>query len=86
MFNPFISQHVLIAQLTTAQVLDLALNLTRYTWAHCSSLARTVNGILSLEHVKHTTKLGVIHKIVQDALNLTVGVISEDIKEHWSQY
>ena len=45
-----------------------------------------LNGILSLRRVNHTTQLGVTCKLAEGALNPTVYVIDEDIKQYWSQY
>ncbi|KAK4807441.1 hypothetical protein QYF61_001992 [Mycteria americana] len=39
-----------------------------------------LDGILSLRHVNHTTQLGIICKLAEDALDPTVYVVDEDIK------
>jgi len=39
----------------------------------------------SLRHVDYTTQLGVICKLAEGALDLTVDVIDEDIKQYSSQ-
>ncbi|GAB0185610.1 mitochondrial enolase superfamily member 1 [Grus japonensis] len=44
------------------------------------------DSLLSLRHVKHTTQLGIVCKLAESALNPTVYVIGEDIKQYWSQY
>ena len=45
-----------------------------------------LGGILFLRRVNHTTHLSVICKLSEGALNPTVYVIDEDIKQYWSQY
>jgi len=77
---PFLSLFVLIAGLTTTQVQDLAfLNV----FVHLGPLLEgSLDGIPSLKHVNHNTQLGVTFKLSESALNLTVNVIGEDIKEH----
>ena len=37
-------------------------------------------------HVDHTILLGAIHKLAEDALDPSVSVANEDVKEHWSQH
>ena len=44
-----------------------------------------LDGIPSLQRVDRTTQLGVIGKLAEGALNPTVYVINEDIKQYWSQ-
>ncbi|KAK4826482.1 hypothetical protein QYF61_009478 [Mycteria americana] len=62
------------------------LNLMRFTGAHFLSLSRSLlDDILSLRRVNRTTQLGVIWKLAEGALNPTVYVIDEDIKQYWSQ-
>ena len=45
-----------------------------------------LDGIPSLRCVNRTTQLGVICKLAEGALDPTVYVIDEDIKQYWSQY
>ena len=45
-----------------------------FIWAHCSSLSDPLSGIC-------TPQLGVISKLTEGALNLTVNVIDKDIRE-----
>ncbi|KAK4828525.1 hypothetical protein QYF61_026947 [Mycteria americana] len=80
--NPFIPQPVLILGVAHTQVQDLALGpveLMRFTWAHFLSLSRPL-------HANCTIQLGVVSKLVEGALDPTVYVIDEDIKQYWSQY
>jgi len=41
---------------------------------------------LSHRYANCTPQLGVIHRFAEIALDPTVSVIDEDIKEQWSQY
>ena len=50
----------------------------RFTWAHCSNLFVSLDGVLLFRHVNHTTELGIIHKLAESALDSTVDVIDED--------
>ncbi|KAK4824277.1 hypothetical protein QYF61_012837 [Mycteria americana] len=88
--NPFIPQPVLIAGVAPTQVQDLVLGLVEPHEVHIVPLLQLVqvllDGILSLRHVNRTTQLGVICKLAEGALNPTVCVIDEDIKQYWSQY
>ncbi|KAK4827791.1 hypothetical protein QYF61_021744 [Mycteria americana] len=45
-----------------------------------------LDDILSFRCVNCTTQLGVVCKLAEGALNLTVNVIDENIERHWSQY
>ncbi|KAK4816374.1 hypothetical protein QYF61_016278 [Mycteria americana] len=88
--NPFIPQPVLIQGVAPAQVQDLALGLVEPPEVHMGPLLELVqvplDGILSLRHVNNTTQLGVICKFAESALDPTVYVIDEDMKQYWSQY
>jgi len=42
----------------------------------------SLDGISSLGHVSCSPQLGVIHKVAESALDSTVNVIYEDVKEH----
>jgi len=53
-----------------------------FPWSHCSSVSRLLNGILSFKHIDHTAQLDVIHKPAEDALDSSVNVANEDVKEH----
>ncbi|PKU32521.1 serine-rich hypothetical protein [Limosa lapponica baueri] len=57
---------------------------------HMGSLFELVqvplDGIPSLKHINHTTQLGVIGKLAEGALDPTVCVIDEDIKQYCFQY
>ena len=72
------------------QVQDLPLGFVESHEVHPGPLLKTVHvtldGILSLRHVSHTTQLDVIHKLAEGALDPTVNVVDEDNKEYWCQY
>ncbi|PKU40783.1 testosterone 17-beta-dehydrogenase 3-like [Limosa lapponica baueri] len=76
--------------IATSQMQDLALDLVELH-AVCTSLSLKpvqvpLDGIPSLQHVDHATKLGVVSKLAEGALNPTVHVSSKDVEQHWSQY
>ncbi|KAK4823973.1 hypothetical protein QYF61_008592 [Mycteria americana] len=79
-----------LAWVALTQVQDLALGLIEPHEVHKSPLLQLVHvpldGILSLRRVNRTTQLGVICKLAEGALDPTVYVIDEDIKQYWSQY
>ncbi|KAK4825071.1 hypothetical protein QYF61_023075, partial [Mycteria americana] len=69
------------------RTLPLALlDLMRFTWAHFSSLSRSLWMAFRPSGVNRTAQLGVICKLAEGALDPTVYVIDEDIEQHWSQY
>ncbi|KAK4829865.1 hypothetical protein QYF61_007257 [Mycteria americana] len=72
------------------QVQDLALGFVEPHEVHMGPLLKLVqvplDGIPSLRHVNCTTQLGVTCKLAEGALDPTVYVIDEDIKQYWSQY
>ncbi|PKU33886.1 neuropilin and tolloid-like protein 1 [Limosa lapponica baueri] len=76
-FNAFIPQPVLILGVALAPV-------------HMGPLLKLfqvpLSGILSLRFVNCTTQLGVTCKLAKGALDPTVYVIDEYIKQYWSQY
>ncbi|KAK4831029.1 LOW QUALITY PROTEIN: hypothetical protein QYF61_014917 [Mycteria americana] len=86
--NPFIPQPVLIPGVAPTQ--DPALGLVEPHEVPMGPLLQLVqvplDGIPSLRRVNHTTQLGVICKLAEGALNPTVHVIDDDIKQYWSQY
>ena len=88
--HPFILQLALVTGVATTQVQDFSLGFVETHEVHPGPLLKTVHvtldGILSLRHVSHTTQLDVIHKLAEGALDPTVDVIDEDTKEHCSQY
>ncbi|KAK4822534.1 hypothetical protein QYF61_015540 [Mycteria americana] len=88
--NPFIPQPVLTRGVPPTHVQDPALGLVEPHEVHTGPLLELVqvplDGIPSLRHVNHTTQLGVVCELVEGALNPTVCVIDEDIKQYWSQY
>ncbi|KAK4818354.1 hypothetical protein QYF61_011451 [Mycteria americana] len=75
--NPFIPKPVLILRVTPTQVQDLALGVVE---PHEVPL----DGIPSLQCIDHTTQLGVVCRLAEGALDPTVYVIDEDIKQYWS--
>ncbi|KAK4826501.1 hypothetical protein QYF61_009574 [Mycteria americana] len=81
---------ILIAGVAPAQVQDPALGLFEPHGVPMGPLLELVqvplDGIPSLRHVNHTTQLGVVCKLAEGALNPTVHVIDEDIKQYRSQY
>ncbi|KAK4821329.1 hypothetical protein QYF61_018234 [Mycteria americana] len=78
--NPFIPQPVLVLGVAPTQVQDLALGLVKLHEVDMGPLLKPV------QHVNCTTQLGVICKLAEHALNPTVYVIDEDIKQYWPQY
>ena len=72
------------------QVQDLALGYVEPHEVPVHSLFEPVwvslDGGSSLSRVNHTPQVGVIHKSVEGALDPTVDIIDEDIKEYQSQY
>ncbi|KAK4829013.1 hypothetical protein QYF61_001769 [Mycteria americana] len=91
--NPFISQPLLIPGIAPTQVQDPAFGLVRSHEPHqvhtgpLLKLAQVpLDGILSLRCVNCSTQLGVVCKLAEGALDPTVYVIDEDIKQYWSQY
>ena len=76
--------------IASTQVQDLAFGFVEPHEVLLSQLLKTVkvslNGIPSLWCVDFTTQLGVIHKFAEGALNPTVDVTDENIKEYQSQY
>ncbi|KAK4810846.1 hypothetical protein QYF61_008818 [Mycteria americana] len=88
--NPFIPQPVLVPGVALTQVQDLALGKVEPHEVHMGPLLELVqvplNGIPSFWRVNSTTQLGVICKLAEGALDPTVNVIDEDIKQYWSQY
>jgi len=82
--NPLIPQLVLILGVASAHVQDLSLGLVEPREVHAGSLLELLqvppDGILSFWHVDRTTQLGVICKLAEDALDLAVYVIDENIK------
>jgi len=88
--NSVIAQPVLIPGVAPTQVQDLALGRVEPHEVLADPLLKLIqvplDDIPSLRHVNHTTQLGVVCKLAEGALDLTVYVIDEDIKQYWSQY
>ncbi|GAB0180776.1 cAMP-dependent protein kinase inhibitor alpha [Grus japonensis] len=86
--NP--TQPLLILGIAPTHVQDLALGLVELHEVHMGPPLKPVqvplDGIPSLRCVNCTTQLGVICKLAECALDPTVYVIDEDIKQYWSQY
>ena len=82
---PYIPQLVLLVGAATAQVIDLARSFAE----PCDVLLYPVLKVgyisldsLSLMCIDRTTQLGVICKLAEDALNPTIDITDENIKEH----
>ncbi|KAK4815575.1 LOW QUALITY PROTEIN: hypothetical protein QYF61_004092 [Mycteria americana] len=79
-----------VLKLRIAPTQDPALGLVEPHELHTGPLLQLVqvplNAIPSFWHVNCTTQLGVICKLAEGALNLTVNVIDENIEQYWSQY
>ncbi|KAK4822423.1 hypothetical protein QYF61_015173 [Mycteria americana] len=90
LLNPFFRQPVLIPGLAPTQVQDLALGLVEPHEVRMGPLLELVqvpvNGIPSLRRVSRTTQVGVICKLAEGALDPSVYVVDEDIKQCCSQY
>ncbi|KAK4825808.1 hypothetical protein QYF61_002413 [Mycteria americana] len=88
--NPFIPQPVLMVGVALTQVQDPALGLVEPPEVHMGPLLQLVqvplDGIPSLRPVNRSTQLGVICKLAEGALDPSVYVTDEDIKQYWSQY
>ncbi|KAK4823539.1 hypothetical protein QYF61_003171 [Mycteria americana] len=88
--NTFIPHPVLIPAVAPTQVQDPAPGFVETHEVHMGPLLKLVqvplDGIPSLRHVNCTTRLGVVCKLAEGALDPTVYVTDEDIKEYWSQY
>ena len=70
--------------MTQVQALHLdSFNLMSFLWAHCSACLSV--RIPSFGRAGCTMQLGVTCKS-EGALNPSVDVIDEDVKEHWFQY
>ncbi|PKU46696.1 serine-rich hypothetical protein [Limosa lapponica baueri] len=84
------SEHFRNDPKTYMQVQDAALGFVEPHEVHMGPLLKPVqiplDGIPCLSCVNHATQLGVICKLSESALNPTVRVIDEDIKQYWSQY
>ncbi|KAK4817730.1 hypothetical protein QYF61_026530 [Mycteria americana] len=85
-----IPQPVLKPRTAPTQVWDPALGLVEPHEVHTGPLLQLVqvplDDIPSFWRVSCTTQLGVICKLAEGALNLTVNVIDENIEQHWFQY
>jgi len=83
-------QPVLILGIAPTHVQDPALALDEPHEVHMGPLVELVqvplDGVLSLGRVDCTTRLGVICRLVESAIDPAVRVIDEDIKQYWSQY
>ncbi|GAB0178515.1 cAMP-dependent protein kinase inhibitor alpha [Grus japonensis] len=83
-------QSVLILGIAPTHVQDLAFGLVEPHEVHTGPLLKLVqvplDGIPSLRHINRTTQFGVAYKLAEGALNPTVYVIGEGIKQYWSRY
>ncbi|KAK4810558.1 hypothetical protein QYF61_004521 [Mycteria americana] len=88
--NPFPAQPVFVLGIAPTHVQALALGLVELHEVCTGPLLKPVevplDGIPSLQCVDHTTRLGVICKLAEGALNPTVHVANKDVKQHRSQY
>ena len=71
-------------------VQDLALGLVELHAVHTRPPVQPVkvplNGIPSLQHINHTTQLGVVGRLAEGSLIPTVHVADKDIEQHRPQY
>ncbi|KAK4818706.1 hypothetical protein QYF61_017927 [Mycteria americana] len=85
-----IPQPVLKPRIAPTQVQDPALGLVEPHEVHTGPLLQLIqvslDDIPSFWHVNCTTQLGVICRLPEDALDLAVNVIDENLEQHWSQY
>ncbi|KAK4806791.1 hypothetical protein QYF61_005587 [Mycteria americana] len=85
-----IPQPLLKPRIAPTQVQDPALGLVEPHEVHTGPLLQLVqvplDDIPSFWHVNCTTQLGVICRLAEGALDLSVNVIDENIEQHWSQY
>ncbi|KAJ7405119.1 hypothetical protein WISP_141794 [Willisornis vidua] len=83
--NLFIPQPVVITWVAVTQVQDLALGLVEFPEVYTDPLLYLVqaplDGIPSIWCVNYTIQLGTLRKFAEGALNPTVNVIDEDIKQ-----
>jgi len=88
--EPLSAQPVFVFGIAPTQVQDLALALVELHEVHTGAPLQPVkvplNGIPSLQCVNHTTQLGAVGKIAEDALSPTVHVADKDIKQHRPQH
>ncbi|KAK4808830.1 hypothetical protein QYF61_001338 [Mycteria americana] len=86
--NPYSTQPVFVLGTAPTHVQDLALGLVELhevrTGPPLKPVKVPLDGMPSLQHVDHTTQLGVIGKLAEGAL--TVHVTNKDVKQHRSQY
>ncbi|KAK4831893.1 LOW QUALITY PROTEIN: hypothetical protein QYF61_020040 [Mycteria americana] len=79
-----------VLKLRIAPTQDPALVLVETHEVHTGPLLQLVqvplDGILSFWCVNCTTQLGVIYKLAEGSLGLSVNVIDENIEQYWSQY
>ena len=77
---------VLVVGFVSIQLQDLAFGFVESHEVHLDPLLKPVYvplaGILSLWHVNHSLQLGIICKLAEGALNPTVDVTEEDVKEY----
>ena len=90
MLYPYIPQLVEIVSITMTQVQHLEPGFVKPHEVHLSPLFETLqvslNGIPFLGHADCTAQLGITCKLSEGALNPTVDVTDEDVKDHQSQY
>ena len=88
--NLFILQIVLVVGVASTQVQDLAFRFVEPHEVHLGPLLKPVkvplDSISSLWCVNGTPQFGVISKLAEGALDPTVSVTDEDLKEYRSQH
>ncbi|GAB0195895.1 hypothetical protein GRJ2_002054800 [Grus japonensis] len=85
-----LTQLLVVLGIVLTHVQDLALGLAELHAVRMGPPLKPVkvplDGIPSLQHVDHTTQLGVVSKLAEGALDPTVHVTDKDVKQCWSQY
>jgi len=88
--NSFSTQPLFVLGIAPTRVQDLAFGLVELheicTGSPLKPVKIPVEGIAFLQCVDHNTRLGVVGKLAEGALNPTVHVTHKDVKQHWPQY
>jgi len=88
--DPFSAQPLFVLGIPLTQGQDLVLGLVQLhevlTGPPLKPAKVPLDGIPSLQHVDHTTQLGVVGKLAEGAFSTTVHVPSKDVTQHWSEY
>ncbi|PKU45927.1 hypothetical protein llap_3762 [Limosa lapponica baueri] len=84
--NPFSAQPVFVPGIAMSQVQDLALSLVELHEVQTVPCLKPVQVLLDgIPSLDRATQLGVVSKLPEGALNLTVHVSNKGVKQHWSQ-